>query len=327
MQSKSKQRRVVSAILRWYAYHGRKLPWRLPNVVPARLASASSKRVGRRGQAGNITNQYRILISEIMLQQTQVSRVLVKYPEFLRSFPTMRALASARQRDVVLAWRGMGYNSRAVRLHKLAQVILTNHSGKLPPDHKTLTSLPGIGNYTANAILSSVHAMHVPIVDVNVRRVLSRLFWKMPSIQEVRDEKEIWSVASDLLPRGRGYRWNQALMDLGATICTARQPRCARCPVGPLCASRTTIRRTFTRKPKREPSFDGIPNRVYRGRIVEALRGMQEMRLDRLGKQVCRGHSQRHRSWLRSILLGLQRDGLVDIRGNGSPKNQLVSLA
>jgi A/G-specific adenine glycosylase len=316
MPGKEKQRRVVPIILRWYSRHGRNLPWRVS--------------VGRQGQAGNTNDPYRILISEIMLQQTQVARVLVKYPEFLRRFPTFRSLAVAPQRDVVLAWRGMGYNNRAVRIHKLAHAVVAHHGGRLPSDYETLRALPGVGRYTANAILSSAYRQDQPVVDVNVRRVLSRLFWKMHSTQQLQDEQETWKLATRILPHGRAYRWNQALMDLGATICTARRPHCVSCPVRRICISRTSMTQDSTYEPKREPSCNGIPNRVYRGRIVETLRGLrkkQSILLDRLGRRVYPEYSFRQRKWLEGLVSRLQRDGLLRIWSNGSTKHQLVSLA
>jgi A/G-specific adenine glycosylase len=251
---KKKQRNIVRTILRWYTRQGRSLPWRL---------SA--------GQAGNITNSYRILISEIMLQQTQVSRVLVKYPEFLKSFPTLRSLANAEQKDVVLAWRGMGYNNRAVRLHKLANVVVEQHRGRIPKTVDELLALPGVGRYTANAMLSSAFGAQRPVVDVNIRRVLSRLFWRMKSTIAMQPERVIWLLAEELLPNGNAYNWNQALMDFGATVCTARNPSCMTCPVSGLCCSVSSMKREVKAKPRNELSMDGLPNRFYRGRIYRTV--------------------------------------------------------
>ncbi len=313
MYNKSKQRKAVSTILRWYERHGRSLPWRVP--------------VGR---AVNILNPYQILISEVMLQQTQVNRVLVKYPHFLRRFPTLRALAEARQRDVVLKWRGMGYNNRAVRLHKLAQRVIDEYGGRMPEEYNQLMSLPGIGRYTANALRASAFGVSVPVVDVNVQRVLSRIFWKMGTTKHLQPLKQIWKLADNLLPDRRVYDWNQALMDLGAGVCTARSPQCEKCPATSICASRAAMSRIVSHKPKREPSLDGIPNRMYRGRIVETLRQTREgrsLRADQLGKQIHSSFGRQHTAWLRGLLSGLQEDGLIHVRGNGSLKTQYVSLA
>ena len=132
---------LARAILRWYSHNGRSLPWR------------------------DISDPYRILVSEIMLQQTYVSRVLTKYPEFLRRFPTIRKLAAGSQKDVVVAWQGMGYNNRAVRLYRLAKTIVQDYGGRFPQSYADLLALPGIGRYTANALLSSAFGSDVPIVD------------------------------------------------------------------------------------------------------------------------------------------------------------------
>jgi len=280
-------RSVIPAVRRWFRRRGRKLPWR--------------------GE----TDPYRVILSEIMLQQTQVQRVLEKYPLFLRRFPTMRAIARARRRDVVLAWRGMGYNGRAVRLHALASV-LAERGMRIPRDADSLRALPGVGKYTAHAILAAVHGLPVPIVDVNVRRLFSRLFWKMRSTGDMRSEAEIWDAAARVLPRRNVYDWNQALMDLGATICTARRPLCPECPLGSRCASRESMSEKPRARRKREPGLKGMPDRVARGRIVEALRDADRGRtVGTLGKMIRTGFSARHGRWLESLIRGLERDGLV----------------
>lgn len=306
MQKHIKQRSIVTIVRRWYHRQGRTLPWR------------------------DIANPYRILVSEIMLQQTQVSRVLEKYPEFLRRFPTLRSLAQARQRDVVLAWRGMGYNNRAVRLHKLAKEVVEHHKGRIPQDYDALIALPGIGKYTANALLSSAFGRQLSIVDVNVQRVFSRLFWRMESTGEMRPTAEIWNLAGDLVPRSNTYDWNQALMDLGALICTARAPKCLLCPVQKLCSSRAVMKRSREPDTKHEPSLDGTPNRVYRGRVIEALRrknGVATLRADILGRAIHGTFNTQHERWLKTLLLGLQHDGLILVRGNGTLSTMRVRLA
>ena len=305
MQKNDKQRNIRRAILQWYKRQGRTLPWR------------------------NITSPYRILLSEIMLQQTQVSRVLVKYPEFVHRFPTLHSLARARQRDVVLAWQGMGYNNRAVRLHAFARAIVEKHRGRIPNDFETLIALPGIGRYTANALLSSAFGEQLPIVDVNVQRVLSRIFWRMNSTAAMRSTTEIWMRAEQILPKGNAYNWNQALMDLGASVCTARVPRCEDCPVARFCSSRVGMKQAGVSRPKSEPSRDGIPNRMFRGRIIERLRQLSEtesVRADFLGKAIHPGFSKEHEPWFRKLLSDLQDDGLIRIRGNNSLTTTRVVL-
>jgi A/G-specific adenine glycosylase len=291
-------------MLRWYARHGRQLPWRCTR------------------------NPYRILISETMLQQTQVQRVLLKYPEFLQRFPTMRSLAKAPLRDVVMLWRGMGYNNRAVRLHVLARTVVEKHAGALPKDRDVLRSLPGIGRYTASALLCFAFGGSVPVVDVNVRRVLSRILWKMDSIYSLQDERIVWEAARSVLPRGRAYDWNQALMDLGATICTARAPRCDECPVASVCLSSGTMSRIPVPRVKKERLFHGIPNRAYRGRIIEALRGSKRsLHVVDVGRKIHTRYSKRHERWLTTLIAGLERDGLVTTIGIGPTLTRRVRLA
>ena len=297
-----------TTIRRWYRRHGRTLPWR------------------------GIRNPYRILVSEIMLQQTQVSRVLEKYPLFLRSFPTLHDLANADRATVIRCWRGMGYNNRAVRLHMLARIVVDRHDGRLPRNADTLRTLPGIGRYTAMAILSSAFEEPVPIVDINVRRLYSRLFWKMSDRSAMRPEQEIWPVAGEMLPHRNVYDWNQALMDLGATVCTARTPRCSDCPLAPFCKSRTrlqnlSLRSSFSslrasRPPLRasssEPSYRGVPVRIHRGRIVETLRGLPEgwqMGVRTLAKQLFDAATPDDICWTEQILRRLEKDGLVRLTG------------
>ncbi len=303
MRKNNKQSEVVKAIRKWYKLQGRTLPWR------------------------SISNPYPILISEIMLQQTQVSRVLVKFPEFLRRFPTLHALAKATQRDVVLAWSGMGYNNRAVRLHKFARKVVTEHRGRIPADFDSLIALPGIGKYTANALLSSAFDKHLPIVDVNVQRALSRIFWRMKSTTEMRSSKEIWEVAENILPKASSYNWNQALMDLGALICTANNPKCVDCPVLKLCASKKRMKHERRRHSKNEPSLAGIPNRIYRGKIVEHLRKKKSMSLSQLGNTIYPDFNSRHEAWLKTLVAELDADGLVTVTHNGSFKSSRISLA
>lgn len=312
-RSPENRRRVVAALLRWYASHGRRLSWRLPNKTTNRPTDTNSP--------------YRILVSEVMLQQTQVARVVEKYPEFLQRFPTLQRLASARQRDVVVAWRGMGYNNRAVRLHRLAQMVVETHGGRLPRKFDGLMNLPGVGRYTANALLSSAFGAHVPVVDVNVRRVLSRIFRRMRSTVDVMEERDVWKLAEDLLPKGKAYHWNQALMDLGATVCAARSPLCQNCPVRHVCASCNSMRSPGKRTPPSEPSVNGVPDRIYRGRIVDALRengGRRSIRVGVLGKTIdMRSNTRR----LALLLRGLRNDGVIQMKGNGAFERRRISLA
>lgn len=254
--------------------------------------------------------------------------MLQKFPEFLHRFPTIKSLAKAAQKDVVIEWRGMGYNNRAVRLHQLARRVVEHHSGRLPRKYDELVALPGIGRYTANALLSSSFHADVPIVDVNVRRVLSRVFWRMKTTVSVRREKEIWTLAEMLLPKGKAYDWNQSLMDLGATICTARTPQCPYCPVAKLCSSRNVMKKA-ARTRGQEQSMDGIPNRLYRGRIIETLRVHRRRQLNPgiIGKAIHPQYSTKHRQWLELLLAGLEKDGLISRTTKGTWGKRKIALA
>lgn len=206
--------RFQTRLLAWYARHGRDLPWRRTRVP------------------------YRVLVSEIMLQQTQVDRVVPKYRQFLRAFPTLRRLAAADVDDVRRLWYPLGYNARPVRLHAIARETLARYRGRLPADAETLRALPGIGRYTAGAILAFAYGRDVAVLDTNVRRVLGRVFLGPRRLAALRGDRALWALADALVPPGRGYDFNQALMDFGATWCTPRRPRCGACPMRGFCASR-----------------------------------------------------------------------------------------
>jgi A/G-specific adenine glycosylase len=192
------------ALLAWYADRGRTLPWR------------------------NIANPYAIWVSEIMLQQTQVKTVLPYYQRWLEQFPTVAVLAAADQQTVLKAWEGLGYYSRARNLHRAAQRIVAEHSGEIPRDFAALTALPGIGKTTAGGILSSAYNLPHAILDGNVKRVLARLV-ALP-VPPNRALATLWALSECLLDPQNPRDFNQALMDLGATLCTRRNPACDRCP-------------------------------------------------------------------------------------------------
>lgn len=263
-----------------------------------------------------------------MLHQTRVGRVLQVFPKFLRRFPSLHALAAAPQTDVIIAWRGMGYNNRAVRIHRLARQLSSRHDGRIPRTLQECRKLPGIGKYTAHALLVSVHRMDLPVVDVNIRRLLSRLFWRMRTTADLRPDREIWTRAASLVPRGRGYVWTQALMDIGATFCTARAPKCPACPVATFCPSRTIMKAAPPPLRRREPSRFGIPNRLHRGRIIEALRSSRNgLTVRQLGARVPGRPSGQPTPWLRTLIAALQKDGLVHIRGDLREAETRVRLA
>jgi A/G-specific adenine glycosylase len=200
-------------LLTWYGKHGRDLPWR------------------------RTTDPYHILVSEVMLQQTQVDRVLPKYEEWLRKFPTFEALAAAPETDVTETWRPLGYNIRPRRLHAIARESVTRFGGTLPQDEDTLRSFKGIGAYTAGAVLSFAFGQRAAILDTNVARVLFRVFVGRGEAKSHSMRKHLWAVSRSVLPARQVFDFNQALMDFGATLCTARKPKCLICPMRRGCAA------------------------------------------------------------------------------------------
>jgi A/G-specific adenine glycosylase len=213
LPDKTAARAFQRRLLAWYARHGRDLPWR------------------------RTREPYRVLVSEIMLQQTQVDRVIPKYHQFLARYPTFEDLARARARDVTETWRPLGYYRRARSLQGIARETVARYAGRLPDDGAALQRLRGIGRYTAGAILAFAHSKDAALVDTNVRRVLGRVFLGPRRLKRLRGQKAIWTLAESLVPTGRAYDYNQALMDFGATWCTARKPRCPRCPMKAFCRS------------------------------------------------------------------------------------------
>ena len=257
-----------------------------------------------------------------MLQQTQASRVQEKLPPFLRRFRSLRSLGGASTADVVRAWRGLGYNNRAVRLRDSARTILERHRGIIPRTVDELLRLPGIGKYTAHALCCFAYGKRVPVADVNVRRVLSRIFWKVRDFEDLKPWEDIWPLAERILPRD-AYAWNQSLMELGATVCTARRPQCDSCPVTGQCSSSGLRARSLRVMPpasrsRREPMYQGKPRREWRGRIVEILRnGRGPLPLRSVGRLIKHDFSPDEVPWLATLLEALRRDGILRKSGEG----------
>lgn len=248
-----------------------------------------------------------------MLQQTQVARVLGKYPEFLTKYPTLRMLARARVSDVIRTWRGMGYNNRALRLHALSKIVVREFEGRLPGDLQILKTLPGIGRYTASAVACFAFGRRVPLVDTNISRVLRRLAFTPERLRRARSIND-WLLAEEILPRTDFRDWNQALMDLGSTICTAARPQCDTCPLPSLCPNAHAVPHQRNRTTKNEPARDGIPNRIYRGRVVEALRNLghgETIGAHRLARKIKTDFGEKDRNWFDLLLSSLEHDGLI----------------
>jgi A/G-specific adenine glycosylase len=200
-------------LLTWYRVHQRDLPWR------------------------KTRDPYRILVSEIMLQQTQVDRVVPKYHEFLRRYPTVRALARAGTTRLRRTWYPLGYNVRPMRLRAIARRVVREHGGRIPDSYDGLVAMDGIGQYTAGAVLSFAYGQDAPMVDTNVARVLSRYFGIRGDLKRGPSQRRLWRLAAAVIPKGRGYDINQAMMDLGAMVCTARAPNCPACALRRSCRS------------------------------------------------------------------------------------------
>jgi A/G-specific adenine glycosylase len=284
--------RIRDGLLGWFKENARELPWR------------------------RTRDPYAILVSEVMLQQTQVDRVLPYFRRFLERFPTVEALAAAPTADVIRIWSGLGYNRRAVNLQRAARTVVDELGGSFPDDPADLRKLPGIGAYTAGAIAAFAHERDVVFLDTNMRRVISRVIFGNESARE----SEAIEAANALLPPGHGWTWNQALIEFGALQCTARRPACIICPLRDECAAYPTMQVALQLKSARSNQAKTEPfetsTRFYRGRIVEALRALPEdepegIPLPELGLRVRDGFTSENMPWLRELVDGLQRDGLA----------------
>jgi A/G-specific adenine glycosylase len=234
--------RISSRLLSWYRDNKRTLPWRVPNPDP-----------------------YAVWVSEIMLQQTRVETVIPYFEKWMRLFPDINALANASEHDVLNAWEGLGYYSRARNLHKAAKIVAHEHEGELPRDLVALRKLPGIGRYTLGAIASIAFRMDVPALDGNIRRVYARLFDIAEPADSPSGENILWKLAEDHLPKGQAGDYNQALMDLGATICIPKNPRCLICPLMEVCEARKNGTQELrpVLKPKKE-----VPQYVHAAGVI-----------------------------------------------------------
>jgi A/G-specific adenine glycosylase len=244
--------RLSSRLLKWYRRNKRSLPWR------------------------DQPDPYAVWVSEIMLQQTRVEAVIPYFERWMRLFPTIRALAAASEQDVLNAWEGLGYYTRARNLHRAAKIVAEKFGGELPRDLDELRKLPGIGRYTLGAISSIAFSMNIPALDGNIKRVYARIFDLVEPVDSSPGEKMLWEIAEKYLPKHEAGDYNQALMDLGATICVPKNPRCLICPVMELCEARANG--TQNERPVKLPKRD-VPHHIYaagvivqRGRVLLAKR-------------------------------------------------------
>jgi A/G-specific adenine glycosylase len=306
---------VQTRLLAWYAVHHRDLPWR------------------------QTRDPYHILVSEMMLQQTQVPRVLPRYHDWLAQFPTLAALAAAPTAAVLRAWSGLGYNSRAVRLQQIARRAVAEYGGRLPATVDELHALPGIGDYTARAIACFAYEADVPVLDTNVKRVLHRVFAGPEAPRPRLTDRRLWALAERAAPTGQSYDWNQALMDFGSTVCTARKPVCLVCPLRDCCLAAPTIgtalaeQQRVRRHAARDRAARAVPftstARYYRGqtlRVLGTLTGGESIALDDLGPQVKPGYTAAERPWLHDLISQLARDGLVALRATSPASGQVATV-
>ena len=276
---------TISKVFLWWDSEKRDLPWRISR------------------------DPWAILVSEFMLQQTQASRVVEKYKTFLERFPNPTTCANSTPGKVIELWSGLGYNRRAINLHRTAKTIAEKHKGTVPDELSLLLDLPGIGDYTARAILAFSFEKDVAVVDVNVKRVLSRLEGRTLSMKEAQ------SIADQNLPTGEGWRWNQAMIEIGATICTARKTKCDKCPLKETCTwtkNQAATDPAISAKSKKLETFEGS-DRQGRGKLINALRNEPIM-----GKDVPQilGWANDHKRCKR-VLEKLEKDGLIVIADSG----------
>ncbi|MBI2572408.1 A/G-specific adenine glycosylase [Candidatus Woesearchaeota archaeon] len=297
-------------LLIWYSLHKRDLPWR-HNPTP-----------------------YQVLVSEIMLQQTQVPRVIEKYKEFLGLFPTLEALAKASKAEVIQAWSGLGYNRRALLLQKFAVDVVNKYERNIPRVREALIKLPGMGPYTTGAVLSFAFNQEEPAIDVNVRRIFLRYFEGKDQGEPLdkTGEKKLFDLAKKEIPFGKSSMFHNALMDFGSLVCMRKNPVCSSCPLRQECRffplyEKDSVKVLQVREKKVEQGVweigKFIPNRIFRGRIVEWVRKNegQKIEINELGKAVKKDYKKEEEEWLLILCSKLQKEGLFHF---SQEKNMII---
>lgn len=276
LEKKSKFNKTLFA---WQRKNYREMPWR------------------------DTRDPYRIVISEIMLQQTQVDRVRTKYDEFLKKFPTAQKLAKAPLGEVLRVWSGLGYNRRARYLHECAKKITEEYGGKFPETYAELVALPGIGRSTAGALLAFSFGQDTPMIDTNIRRILIRTFFSQNMSRSDLDsrpsDKELYAFAVALIPKGKGRMWNYAMLDLGASLCGARN-HSDECPLMPL---HGPVSDFVYKKPQKKFKDS---RRYYRGQILKLLAEKKSLRIAKLPELLSKKQSE-----IEGILHDLEKERLV----------------
>jgi len=303
-------------LLLWYRKHGRALPWRTTH------------------------DPYAILISEVMLQQTQVDRVIERYQRWLKRFPTVQVLAKAPTSTVLQEWSGLGYNRRALALQNIAKQVVAEHAGKFPKTVEGLMRFKGIGRYTASAIAAFAYRQPVPIVDTNVKRVLGRIYFGYKELAKIiagkkntggNQDEVFWVLKTKIVPPNKtSYDFNQGIMDFGALICTAKQPRCQACPMQSMCKSypdilQATPDQLRVKRQRREPVYFGQPRRIWRGKILQYLHTQTKpVSLEKIGEHIQIDWLDSRTEWLQSTLETMGKDNLIFI--NKKSKTWKVGL-
>jgi len=309
-------RRFQEEMWLWFANHKRTLPWRDLSIKD------------------DTQRAYMILVSEVMLQQTQVPRVEIIFRRFLEQFPTIDHLAQAGNKEVILAWRGMGYNSRALRLRDAAKTVVETFDGEFPREMDELLSIKGIGNYTAAAIRNFAFDISTPCIDTNIRRILHRVFVgpDNPDGTFEKNDKQLLPLAGEVLSialdtknlklktKNSAKDWHAALMDFGSAVCKKTNPLCAICPQAHNCKSAFRVKvnkkveRTLKQEPGRLVGSAFIPNRIFRGRIVEQLRDAhQGLTLPDIGARISVDwNAELHHAWLQDVLDKLIKDQMIE---------------
>lgn len=271
------------ALLAWYAEHKRDLPWR------------------------RTTEPYAILVSEVMLQQTQVERVIPKYEAFLIRFPTMHALAAASMGDVLMQWSGLGFNRRAVNLRATATQLVGQH---FPARPEELRQLKGIGEYTSRAVASFAFNYPVAVVDINVKRVYNRLFLGNTWVDDRQTHARLDALAQEMFPKEDSRTWNNAIMDFGATVCTAASPSCRICPFSQSCKAYGVAKDSSTVvliAAKPQSQFAGS-TRYYRGQLLKILKREKAVHVSALVALW-----KKEAGWVQTLTETMLKEGLIEM--------------
>ena len=295
-KGRKRDRAVREALLSWFDENARDLPWR------------------------RTRDPWRVLVSEVMLQQIQVKRAIPFYDRFLERFPTVGALAEAPLSDAIRVWGDLGRYRRVVSLHRTARIVVEEHGGRVPSDPEVLVTFPGIGPYTAGAVACFAYEKDVPFFDTNMHRVLHRVFFGPDAPAATAKPKEIRDLASHLVPEGWGWAWNQAVMEFGALRCTARRPACLDCPLREHCRAHPKMLDALAALPRAEkneraPRYEDT-NRYLRGRVLARLREQSPsggLPLPELARRLEDGSARVDAMRLEAVVESLERDGLAKV--------------